>query len=226
MLYNLICVAQNQSLKGIVIDTDNKIGIENVSIIYNKKQVLTDAYGNFEIEILNSTPQNIEISHIGYSTIVVPVKFSLENNFLKIELHKAGLTLNTITVTSKNINQYNKISAIDLKLRPINSSQDVLRAVPGLFIAQHAGGGKAEQIFLRGFDIDHGTDINITVDGMPVNMTSHAHGQGYADLHFLNPETIEKVTFDKGPYNAEKGNLTTAGYVDRKKYNKNRNRFF
>lgn len=56
--------------------------------------------------------------------------------------------------------------------------------VPGLFIGQHAGGGKAEQIFLRGFDLDHGTDINLSVDGMPVNMVSHAHGQGYADLHF------------------------------------------
>jgi outer membrane cobalamin receptor len=85
-------------------------------------------------------------------------------------------------------------------LRPINTSQDVLRIVPGLFIAQHAGGGKAEQIFLRGYDIDHGTDINVTVDGMPVNMLSHAHGQGYADLHFLIPETVEKVNFDKGPY--------------------------
>ena len=83
-----------------------------------------------------------------------------------------------------------------------------------MFIAQHAGGGKAEQIFLRGFDIDHGTDIAITVDGMPVNMVSHAHGQGYADLHFLIPETVEKVAFDKGPYFSGKGNLATAAYVD------------
>ena len=85
--------------------------------------------------------------------------------------------------------------------------------VPGLFIGQHAGGGKAEQIFLRGFDIDHGTDINISVDGMPVNMVSHAHGQGYADLHFVIPELIDKVAFNKGPYFADKGNFTTAGFV-------------
>jgi outer membrane cobalamin receptor len=90
----------------------------------------------------------------------------------------------------------------------------MLRIVPGLFIAQHAGGGKAEQIFLRGFDIDHGTDIAITVDGIPVNMVSHAHGQGYADLHFLIPETVEKIAFDKGPYFTGKGNLATAAYVD------------
>ena len=86
--------------------------------------------------------------------------------------------------------------------------------VPGLFTAQHAGGGKAEQIFLRGFDIDHGTDIQLTVDGMPVNMVSHAHGQGYADLHFLIPETIEKVTYGFGPYSPGKGNLATAGCVE------------
>lgn len=96
----------------------------------------------------------------------------------------------------------------------MNTSQDVLRIVPGIFIAQHAGGGKAEQIFLRGYDIDHGTDINLSVDGTPVNMVSHAHGQGYADLHFLIPETIEKVSFEMEPYSAEKGNLATAGFVE------------
>ena len=85
--------------------------------------------------------------------------------------------------------------------------------MPGLFIGQHAGGGKAEQLFLRGFDVDHGTDVAISVDGMPVNMVSHAHGQGYADLHFVIPELIEKVNFTKGPYYAETGNFNTAGAV-------------
>lgn len=116
-------------------------------------------------------------------------------------------------VIVKQLNHLNEIAKVDLQINPVNSSQEVLRFVPGLFIAQHAGGGKAEQMFLRGFDIDHGTDINITVDGMPVNMVSHAHGQGYADLHFLQPETIESIDFDKGPYNVTKGDLATAGYV-------------
>lgn len=121
-------------------------------------------------------------------------------------------TLDEVVIV-KQLNHLNAISKVDLKVNPVNSSQEVLRTVPGLFIAQHAGGGKAEQMFLRGFDIDHGTDINISVDGMPVNMVSHAHGQGYADLHFLQPETIESVDFDKGPYNMSKGDLATAGYV-------------
>lgn len=122
--------------------------------------------------------------------------------------------LSAVTISTKAGEQLIPISKIDIKLRGIRNSQEVLPIVPGLFIGQHAGGGKAEQIFLRGFDIDHGTDINISVDGMPVNMVSHAHGQGYADLHFVIPELIENVHFKKGPYYAEKGNLATTGFVD------------
>jgi outer membrane receptor protein involved in Fe transport len=85
--------------------------------------------------------------------------------------------------------------------------------VPGLIIAQHAGGGKAEQIFMRGFDADHGTDVGIYVDGMPVNMVTHGHGQGYADLHFIIPEIIEGLEVYKGPYFSRFGNFGTAGSV-------------
>ncbi len=112
-----------------------------------------------------------------------------------------------------HVNHLSEVAKVDLAVNPVKSSQEVLRTVPGLFIAQHAGGGKAEQMFLRGFDLDHGTDINISVDGMPVNMVSHAHGQGYADLHFLQPELIESVDFDKGLYSMSKGDMATAGYV-------------
>ncbi len=103
--------------------------------------------------------------------------------------------------------------AADFALRPKNSSQDILRVVPGLVIAQHAGGGKAEQIYLRGFDSDHGTDVSITVDDAPVNMVSHGHGQGYADLHFVIPELVERVDVAKGPYFARYGDFATAGSV-------------
>ncbi|MBA4057259.1 MAG: TonB-dependent receptor, partial [Marivirga sp.] len=119
-----------------------------------------------------------------------------------------------VTVTGVDEKSINTFSTLDIKLRPANTSQDILRMVPGLFIAQHAGGGKAEQIFLRGFDVDHGTDVNLEVDGMPVNMVSHAHGQGYSDLHFVIPEIVNYVDFNKGPYYADKGDFTTAGYVE------------
>jgi outer membrane receptor protein involved in Fe transport len=131
-----------------------------------------------------------------------PLQFSLQQNFISIK---------TINIEGKRSNQSLIFSKLDLQLRPLGSSQDLLRMVPGLFIGQHAGGGKAEQIFMRGFDIDHGTDFAIYVDGMPVNMTSHAHGQGYADLHFLIPETVAELEVNKGPHTAKYGDLATAG---------------
>jgi outer membrane receptor protein involved in Fe transport len=102
---------------------------------------------------------------------------------------------------------------LDILLRPRDSSQRLLALTPGLVIAQHAGGGKAEQIFLRGFDADHGTDVAISVDGIPVNMVSHGHGQGYADLHFLLPEVVERVETRKGPHDVRDGDFATAGAV-------------
>ncbi|OLC17442.1 MAG: hypothetical protein AUH29_01845 [Candidatus Rokubacteria bacterium 13_1_40CM_69_27] len=99
----------------------------------------------------------------------------------------------------------------DFELRPQGRPADVLRLAPGLVISQHAGGGKAEQYFLRGFDADHGTDLAIFVDGVPVNLRSHAHGQGYADLHFLIPETVKQLEVLKGPYHVEFGDFATAG---------------
>ena len=109
----------------------------------------------------------------------------------------------------------------DFLLRPRFTPEDILRVVPGLVLAQHQGGGKADQIFLRGFDADHGTDVSVNLDGIPVNMPSHAHGHGYSDLHFLIPEAIERVEVTKGPYFAELGDFDTAGAVNlvtRKKF--------
>jgi hypothetical protein len=105
------------------------------------------------------------------------------------------------------------LDAADPLLPPGASPADLMLAVPGLVAAQHAGGGKADQIFLRGFDADHGTDVAVSVDGVPNNLVSHAHGQGYADLHWLIPETIAAVAARKGPYFAEQGDFGTAGSV-------------
>jgi TonB-dependent Receptor Plug Domain len=128
---------------------------------------------------------------------------------------KVLVNLKEITITNHadNLTSSKTLSRIDLNTIPVKSAQDLLRLVPGLFIAQHQGGGKAEQIFLRGFDADHGTDVNVSVDGLPVNLVSQAHGQGYADLHFVIPETIAEYDFGKGPYYADKGDFCTAGFV-------------
>jgi hypothetical protein len=103
---------------------------------------------------------------------------------------------------------------VELQLRPrTERSGDLVEAVPGLMTAQHAGGGKADQYFLRGFDADHGTDIAFFVDGVPVNLPSHAHGQGFSDLHFVIPEMLVSVEGFKGPYYPQFGDFATAGAV-------------
>ncbi|ULA64113.1 MAG: Putative TonB-dependent receptor [Nitrospira sp.] len=100
-------------------------------------------------------------------------------------------------------------------LQPQGRPAQVLRLIPGFLAVEHSGGaGKADQYFLRGFDADHGTDVGFFADGMPVNMRSHAHGQGYTDLNFIIPETIEGLEVNKGAYLPEYGDFTTAGAVN------------
>ncbi|MFP5284893.1 MAG: TonB-dependent receptor plug domain-containing protein, partial [Thermoanaerobaculia bacterium] len=90
----------------------------------------------------------------------------------------------------------------DLEKRPILRPGELLETVPGVIITQHSGSGKANQYFLRGFNLDHGTDFRVTVDGIPVNMPTHGHGQGYSVLNFLIPEVVDSVRYKKGAYSA------------------------
>ncbi|KYG20794.1 TonB-dependent receptor [Bradyrhizobium sp. AT1] len=105
------------------------------------------------------------------------------------------------------------IAGEELNARPFTRPGEALEAVPGLIVTQHSGEGKANQYFLRGYNLDHGTDLAITVDGVPVNMRTHAHGQGYADLNWLIPETIASVDVRKGPYFADEGDFASVGSV-------------
>lgn len=100
--------------------------------------------------------------------------------------------------------------------RPLSRPGELLEVVPGLIITQHSGEGKANQYFLRGFNLDHGTDFASFIDGMPVNLPTHAHGQGYSDANFLVPELVDSITYRKGPYYAEYGDFSAAGAVDLK----------
>ena len=103
------------------------------------------------------------------------------------------------------------VGQMELSIRPLLRPGDVLEAVPGLIVTQHSGSGKSNQMFLRGFNLDHGTDFATWVDGMPVNMRTNGHGQGYTDINFIIPETIRTIEFVKGPYHAELGDFSSAG---------------
>jgi hypothetical protein len=211
-----ISFSQKGKIEGYISDAENKTPLNGASVIISgNKGDNTNEFGKFSIVGINPGQYELVVTHISYKTEIIPVEVKEDIvSTASVAMKKANLDLAEVKVNGKKSSPLNTIGAVDIMLRPVNTSQDVLRIVPGLFIAQHAGGGKAEQIFLRGYDTDHGTDINITVDGMPVNMVSHGHGQGYADLHFLIPETVEKVNFDKGPYFSNKGNLASAGYAE------------
>jgi hypothetical protein len=209
LLLSVISYAQN--LSGKITDVSENPLVD--VYIYNESSDVhahTNEFGNFTLTKVN-LGDAFKISKIGYK----PVFFTITqlNEKVKITLEEEIFKLSEVTI-SPNVNINSTIAKLDLNTNPVNSSQEILRKVPGLFIGQHAGGGKAEQLFLRGFDIDHGTDVALSADGIPVNMVSHAHGQGYADLHFIIPETVNNIDFGKGPYNAAKGNFATAGYVD------------
>ena len=201
-------LSYGQIKKGIVLDEAGNT-IENAYIVNvnSESHAHTNEFGLFSID-KSMIGNSLKVTAFGYKK----KNFTIVGTENKIVLEEDIFRLNEIVIQQK-VSALNVISKIDLQTTPVNSSQEILRKVPGLFIGQHAGGGKAEQLFLRGFDIDHGTDIAISVDGMPVNMVSHAHGQGYADLHFVIPETVEKIDFGKGTYYASKGDFATAGYV-------------
>ena len=206
--------AQNV-ITGKVIDSATNVPLSGATVILSPINMATgsDEIGRFTFKNASLTKvKTITISAVGYGRKIININDFKPGQTIALSQHQTQLA--DVVVRADAGNPYKAISETDIKMRGVANSQEVLRIVPGLFIGQHQGGGKAEQIFLRGFDADHGTDIGLFVDGMPINMVSHAHGQGYADSHFIIPETIENTTFKKGPYDAQKGDLVTSGFVD------------
>ena len=212
LLISLSCFSQ-KIIKGKIIDKISREPIEYAAVVTGEKRnpSITDQQGDFELSVQETT-DSIRISIVGYrsKTIILP---ELKKSFV-IEMERGLIELKSVTVfpLSNNASFYT-ISGLDLNLRPVNSAQDLMRLVPGLFLMQHQGGGIAEHIFLRGFDADHGTDVSVSVDEMPLNLVSHTHGQGFSDLHFVIPELVSAYEYGKGPYYANHGDFTTAGYV-------------
>ncbi|MDR3716830.1 MAG: TonB-dependent receptor plug domain-containing protein [Puia sp.] len=218
-------------IKGRVIDKNTRLPIEYAVVSIPVKgaatahrtiDAITDQQGNFELRLKDAgtgeTGDSLRVSFVGYRSTALAWMGSRgrqdHSRPLLIEMERGPVDMKAVTIVPLSNNaSFHTISGIDLNLRPVNSAQDLMRLVPGLFLMQHQGGGIAEHIFLRGFDADHGTDVSVSVDDMPLNLVSHVHGQGFSDLHFVIPELVNNYEYGKGPYYTDHGDFTTAGYV-------------
>jgi outer membrane receptor protein involved in Fe transport len=140
-------------------------------------------------------------------TVMLPVAAQQETSIQTIEIKSKRNDLQGIADSASE----GVVNQKQIANRPLMRTGDLLEVVPGLVSLQHAGEGHANQYFLRGFSLDHGTDFATYVDGVLINMPSHGHGQGYTDINFLIPELIESIRFRKGPYSAEDGDFASAG---------------
>ncbi|MCC7261079.1 MAG: TonB-dependent receptor [Candidatus Latescibacteria bacterium] len=181
------------------------------------KGATTGEEGLFQLDLPPPGNYTLSISFVGYHSQRLPIEVQAgEPTPVLVQLEPEPIQLQSILVQADpaaiSAASSRTLRAFDLRTRPRASSRDLLQVVPGLFTAQHSG-GKAQQLFLRGFDGGFGTDVAVAVDGMPINLVSHGHGQGYADLNFLIPETVERLEVFKGPYSAQYGNLANAGQL-------------
>ena len=180
----------------------------------------SDTNGSFIISGLSAGDYRLVVSNPGFETKEVPLTIGATEAAAPLRISLAVGSVNTtVNVQGREDSligiaesaTQGTVGATEIQDRPILRSGEVLETVPGVIITQHAGGGKANQYFLRGFNLDHGTDFAIFLDGMPLNLPSHAHGEGYSDMNTVIPEFVERVDFQKGPYSADVGNYGSAG---------------
>ncbi len=166
--------------------------------------------GNYRLGISTPGFENREISvTMETAGASAPLRISLGLDSVSTTLNVQDREDDLIGIASSATQ--GTIGAKEIEYRPILRSGEILETVPGVIITQHAGGGKANQYFLRGFNLDHGTDFAIFIDDMPLNLPSHAHGEGYADMNTVIPEFVQRVNYEKGPYYADVGNYSSAG---------------
>jgi hypothetical protein len=167
------------------------------------------AAGNYRLVVMNPGFETKEILvNLGTTGAPAPLRISLAVGSVSITINVQGREDDLIGIAESGTQ--GTVGATEIEDRPILRSGEVLETVPGLIITQHAGGGKANQYYLRGFNLDHGTDIAIFLDDMPLNLPSHAHGEGYSDMNTVIPEFVKRVNFEKGPYYANVGDFGSA----------------
>lgn len=227
-------VAQSLSVTGRVSDTTGA-PLPGVSVLLRtpdarqRAETVTDGAGKYRLDVGKSGHYELSFSLIAFGQVtktitvtadqtvvdaVLPLAFTADvtvtgrRTFRKLEEAEdpARSLIGLASAASEGA-----VTTKQLENRPLQRPGEVLEAVPGLVISQHSGEGKANQYYLRGFNLDHGTDFAVSVAGVPVNMPTHAHGQGWSDVNFLIPELVSGIQFKKGPYYAEEGDFSTAG---------------
>ena len=226
--------AQTSRLSGTVVD-DTGAALPGVDVQVRDasgaaRSTVTDRAGRFEIEGVPAGAASATFSMPTFATsrreVTVPTSGELRvdvtlHYVLSADVTVAGrrsfVNLADADDPAENLvgiaasSSQGAVTARQLEARPLSRAGEVLETVPGLIVSQHSGEGKANQYYLRGFNLDHGTDFATTVAGIPANMPTHAHGHGYTDLNFLIPELVTGVQYSKGPYFAEQGDFATAG---------------
>jgi outer membrane receptor protein involved in Fe transport len=219
--------ARSHQLSGTVVDSSGALIVGATIQVQNadgtlERTALSDKSGAFNISGLSAGSYQLAVSSPGFETKEIPVTIGSEAPVpLRVFLAIGGLNT-TVTVEGRQDDLVGiaqsagqvTVGAEELEDRPLLRSGEILETLPGLIITQHAGGGKANQYFMRGFNLDHGTDFAIFLDGMPLNLPSHAHGEGYSDMNTVIPEFVERVDAQKGPYYADVGDYGSAGNAE------------
>jgi hypothetical protein len=227
--------AQTVSLTGLVSD-DTGGALRGVLVQLQQPdstqtvETVTDRSGQYRLEIVESGRYDVRFSLINFGRVTKQITLTAGENAVVNAVLPLALTAEVVVTghrTFRNLAEVDNpaenligvadaasegaVTAKAFENRPLLRPGEVLETIPGVVISQHSGEGKANQYYLRGFNLDHGTDFAVSVAGMPVNMPTHGHGQGWSDVNFLIPELVSGVQFKKGPYYAEEGDFSTAG---------------
>ncbi|WP_412061375.1 TonB-dependent receptor [Rubrivirga sp. IMCC45206] len=213
------------SVTGVVLDADTgaPLAAANVVLPALDRGAVADADGLFRLDAVPAGARTLRASSVGYRDAEqrVTVEAGATTRAVLV-LSPADAGLGEVVVEGRAVNlvgtagsaSQGLVGRAQLAQRPLLRVGEVLETIPGAIVTQHSGSGKANQFFLRGFNLDHGTDFAASVEGVPLNLPTHAHGQGYLDLNFLIPELVDEVAFAKGPQGASGGNFSTAGRAD------------
>ena len=217
--------ADSAELSGTVVDASGAV-IVGVTVQVQSRDgavqrtTQSDSNGNFTISGLPAGNYRLVVSNPGFESkemaitlgsteVPAPLRIALAVGTVSTTINVQGRENDLVGVADSATQ--GTVGAKEIQDRPILRSGEILEALPGLIITQHAGGGKANQYFLRGFNLDHGTDFAVFIDDMPLNLPSHAHGEGYSDMNTVIPEFVQGVNYEKGPYYADVGNFGSAG---------------